>query len=80
MSKAEQPAARVEQCLTISELMKRTRLGRTIISQALSRGDIEHYRIGSRAVIPESAAVAWLESQRISKNPKLRNRTTPPSR
>jgi hypothetical protein len=45
----------------------------------LSRGDIEHYRIGSRAVIPESAAVAWLESQRISKSPKLRNRPTPPS-
>jgi excisionase family DNA binding protein len=56
--------------LTISELMKRTRLGRTLISQALSRGELEHYRIGSRAVIPESAAVAWLESQRVGKRPQ----------
>jgi excisionase family DNA binding protein len=79
MSKPEHVQPTVPQCLTISELMKRTRLGRTLISQALSRGELEHYRIGSRAVIPESAAVAWLESQRISKSPKLCNRTTPPA-
>jgi hypothetical protein len=46
--------------------------GRTTVSQALSRGDLEHYRVGSRVVIPEPAVLSWLESHRISKRPKLR--------
>jgi len=64
--------AAVPHCFTIKQLMDRTGLGRTTISQALSRGDLEHYRIGARAVIPETAVVQWLEAHRISKTPALR--------
>ena len=70
------PVATVPQCLSIKQLMERTGLGRTTVSQALSRGDLEHYRLGSRVAIPEAAAVAWLESHRISKQPRLRRRVT----
>jgi excisionase family DNA binding protein len=59
-------------CFSVAELCRRTGLGRTTVSQALSRGDLEHYRVGSRVVIPEPAVVSWLESHRISKRPKLR--------
>lgn len=37
--------------------------------RTLGTGDLEHYRIGARAVIPETALVKWLESQRLTKNP-----------
>ena len=59
-------------CFSVAELCRRTGLGRTTVSQALSRGDLEHYRVGSRVVIPEPAVLSWLESHRISKRPKLR--------
>ncbi|MBU6183619.1 MAG: helix-turn-helix domain-containing protein [Verrucomicrobia bacterium] len=62
----------VPTCFSVAELCRRTGLGRTTVSQALSRGDLEHYRIGARVVIPEPAVVAWLESHRISKRPRLR--------
>lgn len=73
----KQGAVAMPQCLTIKQLMQRTGLGRTSISQALSRGDLEHYRIGGRAVIAEADAVAWLESHRISKRPRLGRRPNP---
>lgn len=68
-----QPAdpATVPQCLSIKQLMQRTGLGRTLISQALSRGDLEHFRVGGRALIPAAAAAAWLETHRITKRPRL---------
>ena len=59
-------------CLSVLEVCRQTGLGRTTISQALSRGDLEHYRIGSRAVIPAEAVVAWLERHRVGRRQALR--------
>jgi excisionase family DNA binding protein len=59
-------APHLPQCFNVAQLVERTGLSRATISRALSRGELEHYRMGSRAVIPESAAVAWLEANRIS--------------
>jgi excisionase family DNA binding protein len=50
----------VPRCLSVAMLRERTGLGRTVISQALNDGSLEHYRIGRRALIPEPAAAAWL--------------------
>jgi excisionase family DNA binding protein len=65
----------IPKCCTVSQLVERTGLSRATISRALSRGELEHYRMGSRAVIPESAVVAWLEANRISRRPR-RHRST----
>jgi excisionase family DNA binding protein len=59
-------------CYSVAEVCRRTGLGRTTVSQALSRGELEHYRIGSRALIPSGAVVAWLESHRVARRPALR--------
>jgi excisionase family DNA binding protein len=59
-------------CYSVAEVCRRTGLGRTTVSQALSRGDLEHYRIGSRALIPAGAVVAWLERHRVARRPVLR--------
>jgi excisionase family DNA binding protein len=59
-------------CLSVAEVCRQTGLGRTTISQALSRGDLEHYRIGARAVIPAASVVAWLERHRVGRRQALR--------
>jgi excisionase family DNA binding protein len=72
MSNQKQQTYSLPACFSVAELCRRTGLGRTTVSQALSRGDLEHYRIGARVVIPEPAVVSWLEAHRISKRPRLR--------
>jgi excisionase family DNA binding protein len=57
---------------SIAELGARLGLSRRTITAALSSGELEHYRVGSRALIPEPAAVAWLEARRIGRRPRLR--------
>jgi hypothetical protein len=47
-------------------------LSRRPSTAALSSGELEHYRVGSRALIPEPSAVAWLEARRIGRRPRLR--------
>lgn len=42
-------------------------LSRRTVCRALSSGELEHYRVGARALIPEPAALAWLESQRVGR-------------
>jgi len=69
---SKQTTGGVPRCFTVAELCRVTGLGRTTVSQALGRGDLEHYRIGARVVIPETAIITWLESHRISRRPVLR--------
>lgn len=57
---------------SIAELGARLGLSRRTITAALSSGELEHYRVGSRALIPEPAVVAWLEARRIGRRPRLR--------
>jgi excisionase family DNA binding protein len=57
---------------SIKQVCERTGLSRRTIVSALSSGDLEHYRVGSRAIIPETAIIAWLESKRIGKRPRHR--------
>jgi excisionase family DNA binding protein len=59
-------------CYNVGEVCQRTGLSRATVSRALSSGDLEHYRIGSRAVIPAAAVVAWLERHRVARRPALR--------
>lgn len=72
MSKPLEQTNKLGPVFSIASLAERLGLSRRTITAALSSGDLEHYRVGSRALIPESAAVAWLESKRISKRPRLR--------
>ena len=53
------------------------RIGTNFDQPGVEPGDLEHYRIGGRAVIAEADAVAWLESHRISKRPRLGRRPNP---
>jgi excisionase family DNA binding protein len=40
-------------------------LSRRTLERALAAGELEHYRLGGRAVVPEPAVVSWLESRRV---------------
>jgi excisionase family DNA binding protein len=66
-----QPAS-LPRLFSIKQVAEHTGLGRRTIVSALSSGDLEHYRVGSRAIIPEPAIIAWLESKRIGKRPRHR--------
>ena len=57
---------------SIADLGARLGLSRRTITAALSSGELEHFRVGSRALIPEPSAVAWLEARRIGRRPRLR--------
>lgn len=58
-------AARVPECYTVAQLCRRLNLGRTTVSHALNRGDLEHFRIGARVLVPAPAVVAWLDRHRV---------------
>jgi excisionase family DNA binding protein len=68
---ANQPAT-LPRLFSIKQVTEHTGLSRRTIVGALSSGDLEHYRVGSRAIIPETAIIAWLESKRICKRPRHR--------
>jgi len=68
-AKSQTPTLALQRCFSIKEVCEHVGLSRRTITGALATGDLEHYRVGSRLVIPESAVVKWLESQRITKNP-----------
>ena len=72
MSKFKQNTpATLPRLFSIKQLAEHTGLGRTTISTALSSGHLEHYRMGSRAVIPESAVIDWLEAHRVGRRCRL---------
>ena len=52
---------------SIAGLAGHLTVSRRTIVRALSSGDLEHYRVGARALISEPAALAWLESQRVGR-------------
>jgi excisionase family DNA binding protein len=64
------PAPTLPRLFSIQQVAEHTGLGRRTIVSALSSGDLEHYRVGSRAIIPETAIIAWLESKRIGRRPR----------
>lgn len=66
------PAAGLPRVFSIAGLAEELGLSRRTVCRALSSGDLEHYRVGARALIPEPAALAWLESQRVGRRPRLR--------
>jgi excisionase family DNA binding protein len=68
----ETNTAELPKCYSVAQLCERTGLSRATVSRALNCGDLEHYRMGSRVLIPELAAVAWLERHRIGRLPRLR--------
>lgn len=63
---------RLPRVFSISGLADHLGLSRRTVCRALSCGDLEHYRVGARALIPEPAVLAWLESQRVGRPPRLR--------
>jgi excisionase family DNA binding protein len=72
MLKPEQQTNILPRVFSIAELGARLGLSRRTITAALSSGELEHYRVGARALIPEPAVVAWLEARRIGRKPRLR--------
>jgi excisionase family DNA binding protein len=72
---ANNPPPALPRLFSIKQVAEHTGLSRRTIVSALSSGDLEHYRVGSRAIIPEPAIVAWLESKRIVRRPR-RHRST----
>ena len=71
-SKETNKAEELPQCYSVAQLCDRTGLSRATVSRALSRGELEHYRIGSRAVIPAPAVMLWLERNKVGRRPALR--------
>jgi len=69
-SKTQAPT--LPRLFSIKQVCEHTGLSRRTIVSALSSGDLEHYRVGSRAIIPETAIIAWLESKRICRRPRHR--------
>lgn len=72
MSIRPEDTNRLPKVFSIAELADHLRLSRRTITGALSSGTLDHYRVGSRALIPEPAVVAWLESQRVGRRARLR--------
>lgn len=66
-SKATPPAT-LPKLFSIKQVAEHTGLSRRTIVRALSDGDLEHYRMGARAVIPETAIIAWLEANRVGRS------------
>jgi hypothetical protein len=52
---------------SLNDLAAHLGLSRRTLNYALAAGELDHYRVGSRALIPEPAVIAWLESQRVSR-------------
>lgn len=63
---------------SIQQVAELTGLSRRTITMALSSGDLDHYRMGTRAVIPEPAVVAWLEANRVGKRARMMRKTVDP--
>lgn len=77
MSTANQSAAAtLPKLFSIQQVADVTGLSRRTVVTALSRGDLDHYRMGSRAVIPEPAVVAWLEANRVGKRARTMRKAT----
>ena len=72
MSTGQEQTNTLPRVFAIAELAQHLRLSRRTIVSALSSGVLDHYRVGSRALIPEPAVVAWLESQRVGRRARLR--------
>jgi excisionase family DNA binding protein len=73
MAKAlSEPGGLLPRVFSIAGLADHLGVSRRTIVRALSSGELEHYRVGARALIPEPAAAAWLESQRVCRRPRLR--------
>jgi excisionase family DNA binding protein len=72
MSTEQEQTNKLPRVFSIAELAEHLRLSRRTITTALSSGVLDHYRVGSRALIPEPAAVAWLECQRVGRSARLR--------
>ena len=72
MSTGQEQTNTLPRVFAIAELAEHLRLSRRTIVSALSSGVLDHYRVGSRALIPEPAVIAWLESQRVGRRARLR--------
>jgi excisionase family DNA binding protein len=72
MSTGQEQTNTLPRVFAIAELAQHLRLSRRTIVSALSSGVLDHYRVGSRALIPEPAVIAWLESQRVGRRARLR--------
>ena len=72
MSTEQEQTNKLPRVFSIAELATYLRLSRRTITSALSSGVLDHYRVGARALIPEPAVVAWLESQRVGRRARLR--------
>lgn len=70
-NKHEPLAPTLPRCFSIKQLAQHIGVSRRTITSALSSGALEHYRIGIRAIIPEPAVIAWLESCRVGNRPRF---------
>ena len=76
MSKpAQNTPANLPRLFSIQQVAEHTGLSRRTVVRALSDGDLEHYRMGARAVIPETAIIAWLEANRVGRSRLTRKPT-----
>jgi excisionase family DNA binding protein len=46
--------------VTISELVRRSKLGRRTVERAIWRGELPAVRVGTRVLITAEAATSWL--------------------
>lgn len=50
-----------DMALTVAEVMKRTRIGRNAVYNAIADGSLKAVRIGRRIVVPTEAVHEWLK-------------------
>ena len=65
MSTRAEQTNKVPRCFTVDQLAEQINVSRRTVERAVWSGELEHYRLGARIVIPETAASLWLESHRI---------------
>lgn len=51
--------------MTVSEAARWLRVSRRTVERALWSGEMGHYRIGVRIVIPESSLASYLEARKV---------------
>lgn len=68
MSKSNGTPTNEGRFFTVAELAEHLRLSRRTVERAIWAGDLEHYRLGARIIINETAVNTWLGAHRVGKS------------
>ena len=58
-------SAEGDQLLTIEQVCQRVQLSPCAVRRAITRGELQAYKLASRIRIPESAVAAWLDRSEV---------------